>query len=551
MIFAAGDLDGVLDLPKRATGLVAARFILTPGVTDEIAGGATSVTLPDPDALRRTAATRAFLRRETWTDLGGRDSDLSVSDITDRGLYVVNPSGSLVGTGRGARLGSVVRGGADGVVLHADFGLAEVAGRQVSTISATIGKVDYRLSVEESGGKAVDAIVSATTVASSSAGDNDGSTLVSSRFRSSAAGGGNPEIDDEHDGLGRLGFFVAQNAGAVFDDVDRRSPQRLRGGEERPVGVDAGKPDRKYGLVRLATAHRSFVPDRGAAERLEGYAAGWIEAERRARIVLRPFSRADAGPNLTFGLPDQRLNHISARVTQGGRVFTFGGQGFSAYVDDLTYGLLSRDERSAMALISAEPIGRELSGAFKTSDRETVPVPIRDPRNAAAHPQDRAYRHVQWGFFFGDLVAREGRREHVHLGTYAAGSPIDRAELAQARGTATYEGHAVGNVYNGRRVYSSIGTLSERFDFGRRSGTTTLDFDGRKYGGKSRLSGESYSSEVAARGRIGRLGGRFVGGSSGRLRQPNALIGGFELENRSNHRRTAYRATGTFAAERR
>jgi hypothetical protein len=561
VLFAAGDLDGVIGLERGATGLVASRFLITPGVTDQIVGDAVALMLPDLDRVDATRSARGFLRRETWTDLGAA----KLSDITDRGLYVVNPSQPLIALTHAGQAapGTVVPGGAEAAVLHADFGLAYVGAQQVSSISATIGKIDFRLFIEKDSTiavphLAVDAVVSAKTVASSSARDGKASTLITSDFRSTAAGGGNPNIDDDkRDGAdpGRLGFFVFQNAGQVFDDIAAPSPRTLPGGVERPLGADPQASDLRYSLIRLASASDSFVPDlrNGFSGGLAGYATGWVEIERNngGSIELAPFARIDDGPNLEMSDPDQDLNLLTATITHGGRELSFGGPGLSAYVDDLTYGLLSTEPESAMAIISAEPIGRELSGRFKTTEGAIVPIPIRDPKNHARHPQDKPYKHVQWGFFFGDAITREGRRQHMHLGTYAAGSPIDRAQLDQARGTATYQGHAIGNVYNGGKVYSSVGTLTERFDFNRRAGETTLDFDRRKYAGTSKLSGEAYSSSVATRDRSGRLNGRFVGGISGRPRQPNALVGGFELMNRSARPRTAYRATGTFGAERR
>ncbi len=134
----------------------------------------------------------------------------------------------------------------------------------------------------------------------------------------------------------------------------------------------------------------------------------------------------------------------------------------------------------------------------------------------------------------------------MHLGTFAAATPIDRAVLDTASGTATYRGHAAGNVMNGGAVYSAIGTYSDTFDFDRRRGSTMLDFDSRRYGGSSSLDSATYRARLSGGDRQAALQGQFGGGmENGR---PRAVTGGFEISNgRSGG--SAYRATGIFAGE--
>lgn len=99
------------------------------------------------------------------------------------------------------------------------------------------------------------------------------------------------------------------------------------------------------------------------------------------------------------------------------------------------------------------------------------------------------------------MLTTEGVREHQHLGSFAAGPPIDTADLNTASGTATYIGHAIGDVYDAGKLRTVAGTFQESFNFTSRTGATSLDFDGRSFGNvaatTSTLAGQEYRSRVA------------------------------------------------------
>lgn len=250
--------------------------------------------------------------------------------------------------------------------LHADFGLADVGGTQASTISATIGSVTYRTSVNPGGLTSddvdvpakteVDALARGRTVGSSRGAGS--STLISGPVRSRAAGGGNPVLDP-----GYAGYFVFENAGLAFDDVEGPNPVQLPGGVERPLGSSA--PNVGFAIGRLAiatgTASRTF----DGSTSLVGYAAGLTEVETPAGVTLRPFADPRAGPNLSFHDFDLAANTFEATITGGNLSVNLGGAGASAWVDDATFGARSPDGAAhAVALMSGGPIAGELAGAF-------------------------------------------------------------------------------------------------------------------------------------------------------------------------------------------
>lgn len=619
LVFAAGDLDGfVTGSPDTSFALAfdpgvatVDRFALTSSLSAFFAAeGTFSRTLSAITAPRDGRAVvnaRAFLPADAWLDLLP-PAEADMRDITDSGLLVVNPAAPMVDISGLDTVtpDSVVPGGADSRLLHADFGLRQLDGRQVSSISATIGEVDFRLYAEEqlrgvtrealiesaeapgdpeTGAPpppaeylnlSVDAVLSARTIGSSNDGTGRASTLAFSDWTSTSAGGGNPHIDTDFSGgadPGRLGFFVLQNAGSTIDDVVSDERVSFESGRFAPVGSDPERPDQEFGALRLGIATTDNTRELTTTDRrdgrfadpggrgLIGYAQGFVESENGTapQVGLAPLARIADGPNLAIAVPDADANTISGALAVPGRAapIAFGGTGeiygrpvdLGTFVDDLTWGMLSNEDGTQMAMISAEPVARELRGQFETSGGGEVPIPARDPVGKLGGGIDEAYEYAQWGFFFGDVVDTEGARRHVHLGTFAAGEAIDRSVLATASGTATYAGHAIGNVYDRGAVYTSVGTFSDTFDFDTRTGTPQMDFDRRSYSGSSslNLADGVYSGSVAGGDRTGALNGRFVGGM--RDGQPNALVGGFEIQNNSASPDSAYRAVGTFAGE--
>ena len=118
----------------------------------------------------------------------------------------------------------------------------------------------------------------------------------------------------------------------------------------------------------------------------------------------------------------------------------------------------------------------------------------------------------------------------------------------------------LGNVQSAGNVYTATGTFRDSFDFTRRAGTATATFDGRTLSGASSVSALSpaYTATLGPSGNAamgagavfsGQMNGRFgalpAGGGA-----PHALVGSFTIQNQATSPSTAYRAAGTFGAER-
>jgi hypothetical protein len=208
--------------------------------------------------------------------------------------------------------------------------------------------------------------------------------------------------------------------------------------------------------------------------------------------------------------------------------------GRSAFIDDDRFAA----GKDNMAMVTANLL-RDREGKLPASLNLPDGSPI---------PQ---YKHLQWGFFLGDIAGTPGSNlTHVHMGTWAAGRAADPSQLPTS-GTASYSGHAIGNVANGGALYTAVGSFQNTWNFAQRAGTVNMNFDRAQYTGVTQLRSGSavFEGNLTAPARTGSLIGNFVqpaaGGTAGT--PPAGVVGRFGISESSG---TPYRASGTFAAER-
>lgn len=509
-IFAAGDIDD--RLPANGfTGpqFSVDRFFLSAGLQN----------FDQKDSRTVAEDIRAFLRAETGLGL----------DLYDSGVMVVNPASE--------------GGDEQTALVHADFGLSGVQGDQQSTISVTIGEVDYQLStcsscdIQES----IEAVVSGQTIGSSQGDINfidDSTTSVSrgtvgfsSPLRSTAAGGGNPALDRP----GYAGYFLLENYDPdplnSSNDADGNavSDAPLLGGTERPIGN--GADTQQYAYLRLATATGEDDTGSRTTTSLNGWAAGLADVETDGGVNVVQID-TDVLPTNFSLQTNADTNRVQADIAffdhnaiqLGG--LTGDSKGASAFVDDNRYAARSSVD-SEFAIISSDLV------------RDGLPTELQTD-----------YQHLQWGFFFGDTNLAAGQREHVHLGTWVAGKVPDSADMA-LQGTASYSGHAIGNVFTNGAHYTAVGNFTNTWDFDQDTSAMTLEFDGATYNGSPTRSGSNFRSGLESTGREGSLYGNFVDDRSAADLEggftPQGVTGRFSINEREG---AAYRASGTFAGER-
>ncbi|MWD26053.1 hypothetical protein E0K89_000985 [Aquicoccus sp. SCR17] len=572
-IFATGGLHTLLDLEpeQRGPGHRIDEFSLAEGMPGS------------GDAGMDLSTSRAFMTGLSWTGLdGGTRFSPSVSDLRQSPFYVVNPDGVVEGAGAQTPK-----------LFYADYGLKTVTedgiDRQISTISATIGNVVFTsyeeddpatnaLGIEASLGVVMNMQTIGSSRAVDAAGKSTGAVLSYGQTQSTAVGGNNPELPLNE---GRLGYFVLENYGRIFDDMDERD--RLEGGTD--LAMDGSSA--RYALLRVGAATASAPVD--ASNRVAGisglgYAAGFLEYQKGDGVAATAFGNTDLRSaaldpneitdetglraNLSFSDYDSATNSFSATLQFGDDQIVMGEvDGTSAFVRDGVYGA-----RTTAA-------GEGDTG--ETVTRRVALVSGASVEAGATDSPDSPY--VKWGYFFGDLDtgAAGGTRTHAHLGSYAAGAELTSDEASNIgcatsaernclgasnplRANVKYSGHAIGNVRQGNTIRTVTGSYSDTFDFASRTGEATMNFDGRSVTGATAASssfrnytglltdGATNPATGAYSGTLAEVNGRFVGPNvtasspdRGAMKAPAGLVGAFSM---SDQQQNGYRAVGTIAA---
>jgi hypothetical protein len=460
---------------------------------------------------------RAFMRLNTSLGL----------PLTDSGLLVVNTAG----------VGPTAQNG----FIHADFGMQGTGSAQQSTISLTIGNGTYKpvgpsdascagcppyeissYSVNESG----------LTIGSSHGLINGqvGTIAINSPLINTSAGGGNPQLPLP----GYAGYFVFENY-TPSTDVGFTAP--LNGGTEHALGSSTAS-DVDYAALRLATATGEVAVGSRSSSVLTGWAGGLAEQENGpgAALTIVPIGTGMDANNFVIQT-DSVANVVQVSILLSGHApMTLGGPGNpSVMVDDDRFGAAN----ASVAMVNANLL-RDANGNLPAALNLPSGQPIPN------------YQYLQWGFLFGDTAGTAGTNlEHLNLGTWIAGRPADPNQIP-ATGSASYTGHAIGNVASGGALYTAVGSYDNTWNFAQRAGTVNLNFDGAQYSGTTQLgTGVAFTGSVGApsANRTGSLVGGFVQAPAGSpvATPPPAVAGRFVIQETGG---SPYRASGTFGAER-
>lgn len=267
-----------------------------------------------------------------------------------------------------------------------------------------------------------------------------------------------------------------------------------------------------FGFVNPAEL-TGLVPDVSGVEgpgrtsrTLTGYGAGIAEAQIQGGILdaVPMFTDGD-GFELTF---DAAQNGLLVDVDllaldPDGDVYAlflpFGdglGSDADSFIDDDRYGATP----SVITDATLSNLDTQISTSFPLSTGIVVPHTLVPDTDWVADTVTLCTcDYIEWGwwaateFFFPLNEVQDGRKGNpyvsVHLATWAAGSVPDVAEIPLA-GTATFEGHAIGNVLTGGHAYIAAGNYRQVHDFSTRMSDFTIsDFDGMTVTGSLAASG--------------------------------------------------------------
>lgn len=445
-------------------------------------------------------------------------------------------------TGRGDTHLLVV-GGTPAAALR---GEVEVIGGGGGSVSVSVGSI----------GRHGDSLVlSGNTYGTARLDASQGSLVIRSALGSlgTDAAGTGAHIFPSASDPASAGYF------AVGTQDVRRGVPGSDGGQPGTIEPVGGGDSAPFGFTRLATnvsvgpgaAAPAALPQGGAAA-LRGFAAGIVESVRDGAVSLHGVSteggggvaidraegantfaaRIDLVPRAAGELAVNPLAAVAPNGVAGTQSLAFGGesatgQPTTAWIGQSTFGAVVPDRA---ALLSVD--GDLLAGI--AGGRSTMPA---------------STEHLAWGMFLGDLVNDAGgtRRDHVNLGFWAAGRPVDAATLGALRGTASYGGGMIGTVAEPGSLRSVAGSFTQSWDFGARRGGMAADYDGRRYDARIAMppgSAAFSGSGVTGDRRLVVQGGFFDARGAGTTTPPAGVGGAFGIAG------PGYGANGVFVGRR-
>jgi hypothetical protein len=139
--------------------------------------------------------------------------------------------------------------------------------------------------------------------------------------------------------------------------------------------------------------------------------------------------------------------------------------------------LVTSNQTNSPASVTNEPLTARLDMVPWTAISSTA------LQSAFPNATFNNFESLQWGFWAGsvnfpDPLVTGGRSDRYNLATWVAGVLPAFIDIP-ASGTATYNGHAIGTVYNNGARYSAAGNYQQTWNFGTDSGNVSIsNFDG-------------------------------------------------------------------------
>ncbi len=328
---------------------------------------------------------------------------------------------------------------------------------------------------------------------------------------------------------------------------------------------------RDYGTTHLATlsstTSAASLPAQ-SSRLMNGFAAGFMERGSPFPAISKVMSSGVLDTEILFNASSNRLRAnlnlndysdpaIDLYVLAFGSDPSRTGSGHSAFLDDNTYAAIHNREGTSIrfsngtsANFPAAPVGSENPNTYFLGS-ELVPV-----TNFAANVNFCNCKFLEWGYWGGRLKYEDpanpgsARKDYAHLNTWAAGV-ITAAANWPASGSATYQGHVIGNVMNalpgaGGR-YLAAGNFNMSWNFASRTGNAAIsNFDGRNMSAPSLFQSTGSTSQtfegLLGNGEtaFGKIIGAFAAGPDSPVQ---GAIGQFEYSE------TGYTAVGNIISE--
>jgi hypothetical protein len=327
--------------------------------------------------------------------------------------------------------------------------------------------------------------------------------------------------------------------------------------------------DYRTNTMAIKTSTPAGLGSSRTTQTLTGYVGGIVESMNSAGSVTstRTIGVDGAFPAQVSLQTDAGANRAFATITVSqwdgantSATFHLGGTSGSrfatqVFVDDKTYALRDRSPDSFTTQLASVTHNGNTSTGTDIAARTTMVSYGAAPTASFFSAQGVTpcqCDFMSWGWWSGDVrygngsVYNPNGRDRLHLASYVVGNVTQSLQMPTT-GTATFTGHAIGNVQNGANAYVAAGSFTKVWDFAAMSGNVTIgNFDGVTYTGTAtQLTGTTASQFTGGLsgggGRTGTLNGSFFDAGTNRAKGTG---GSFSING------TGYKAGGIFAGQR-
>lgn len=322
-----------------------------------------------------------------------------------------------------------------------------------------------------------------------------------------------------------------------------------------------------FNVTQAASTSSSSTTDNArTSQTMNGYVGGLVEQrDSNGSFTTRALGNPDnAAPTNVILITDPASNRASATFTipewdgsTTSATFRLGGTSggnfsTSSFIDDKIYAVADRpgdllnDPTSVTVNANTSTSPAVQSRTFAVS-YGTTPGTF-DAFFQAAGVTPCTCEFLTWGVWGGDIrynadsVYNPEGRDRLNFATYVAGTLTSTVQLPTT-GTATYTGHAIGNVLNGSSAYIAAGSYTNAWNFQTQMGAVTIgNFDGATYTGTTALTNGTvnFTGPISGAGRTGAVAGSFFNSPTV---DAKGQAGTFTITG------SGYQAGGTFAGQ--
>lgn len=222
----------------------------------------------------------------------------------------------------------------------------------------------------------------------------------------------------------------------------------------------------------------------------------------------------------------------------------------SAFIDDKRYGLSDQTvDPNRVSSVQARSTSAATPIWGRTQLTSYAAAPVALP--GGVKPCECAF--MSWGWWTGEVQYFNPNnpstgynlsvKDRLNLAGYVVGTLSNVVDLPRT-GTATYIGHAVGNVVNGADAYVAAGSYNNSWNFASQTGQVRIsNFDGTTYTGTTALKQGTvnFTGAIGGGSRSGTLNGSFFSSPTDPIKGQG---GNFAVTGPAN-----YKAGGIFAGQ--